>query len=280
MSGPTFDNRRARFAGGPRTASKKLSHIRRAAATRKVVSGYPIETPFTSPEDVHDYLNGDVITCLRCGKPYKALGCHLQVHGWWEEKYKEFYGLPWRTGLTSKKTKRLKTENGKINLRRGVAFGGILGDSETIEKAHRAPRRKRAKYLTVVSIMNGNKNRKRNQVQTENGRFLIWKEEDYYKTLDHMKTQDRTLAQTCVNEELPSEGAVYNYAKEHEAFAKALEETWEKLSFSTQAKAERLGSRFLKEANNLREEGLSYRGIGDILGVTTMTVFRHISKNC
>jgi len=37
MSGPTFDNRRARFAGGPCTTSKKLSHMRKAAFARKIM---------------------------------------------------------------------------------------------------------------------------------------------------------------------------------------------------------------------------------------------------
>ena len=132
--------------------SGPIFNKRRAAARRYVMSGYPIETPFAVPDDVWAYLNANRITCLRCGKQYKALVKHLPIHGWDTERYKEFYGLPWGTGLTSSPTRTLNVAHGKALLEAGIAFGGVPGVGW--EKTLAAPRRKRAPYLKVVSKMN------------------------------------------------------------------------------------------------------------------------------
>ena len=54
--------------------SKSKRALRRAKARRKVLPGFPIEQPFESIEDVREYMSGDKIVCLRCGKEYKELG--------------------------------------------------------------------------------------------------------------------------------------------------------------------------------------------------------------
>ncbi len=273
MSGPTYNNRTARFAGGSRTASKKMYHWKRAAAARQVMPGFPIETPFNIPQDVWDYLNGDTITCLRCGKPYKALVGHLRVHGWTEEQYKEFYGLPWKTGLTCSSTKSLLRENGLKNVEAGVAFGGLMGDAETLKKAHAAKRRKRAPYLKGVCVLNGAKD----PVRVEAGEFLIWVTDDYWRIPERMKTQDRTMSEVCNDEDLPGVAATYVYARKHADFAKSLDCAWEELSFSVQARGQRLGKRFFREAARLRAQGLIAKQIGERLGVHWVTVENHIS---
>lgn len=67
--------------------------------SRRPLPGFPIEEPFTSRAGVDEYLSGERITCLRCGRKLKRLGGHLKtVHGWTTEEYKMFYQLPLSSG--------------------------------------------------------------------------------------------------------------------------------------------------------------------------------------
>lgn len=83
--------------------------------------GFPKESKFTNLGDVSEYLHGEKITCLICGRSYKALTGHISKHGISSDEYKERFGLPFRTGLTSQGTKAKNKENGDKNvLRLGV----------------------------------------------------------------------------------------------------------------------------------------------------------------
>jgi len=74
-------------------------------ARYKVMPGYPIEEPFQSIEEVKEYLSGDRITCLLCGKSYKKLLMHtVQIHGVDGDEYKERYHIPWTYGLLTKES--------------------------------------------------------------------------------------------------------------------------------------------------------------------------------
>jgi hypothetical protein len=75
---------------------------RRHEARRRVRPGFPREHPFESKEEVEEYLAGDTITCLRCGKEYRKLAAHLEaIHGWTAEGYREHYRIPFTAGLVS-----------------------------------------------------------------------------------------------------------------------------------------------------------------------------------
>jgi hypothetical protein len=80
------------------------------AARRFVMEGYPITRRFETLEEINEYLHGEKITCLICGKAKKALSTHLRIHGVSADEYKERYGLPYRTGLTSEGTRELYRE--------------------------------------------------------------------------------------------------------------------------------------------------------------------------
>ncbi len=264
MSGPTYNNRRARFGGGAVTASKKKSHIDRAREARRVCSGFPIETGFTRPEDVWEYLNSDKITCLRCGKPYKALGMHLRVHGWTSDRYREFYGLPWRTGLTSSGTKVKFRELGLRNLEAGIAFGGEPGRNQYM--SINAPRRKRAPYLREVAVRN---------ILKVGSVGRVWGPEDYELILERMRGQDLTTKEACEAQDVPGVGALFDYRKRAPDFDARFSEVVENLTFATQARCSCLGDRFDKEVASRLRAGDSYTRVARALGVTNMTVYHH-----
>lgn len=77
----------------------KKAGERQMLARRAIETGFPIEKPFETPEDVEKYLSGDRIVCLICGKDYNALHSHLKVHGHTADSYKEKYRIPSNIGL-------------------------------------------------------------------------------------------------------------------------------------------------------------------------------------
>lgn len=245
-----------RFAGGPKTASKKLSASLNAAAARKVLSGYPVETAFSNRDEVLAYLNSDRITCLRCGKSYNSLGRHLSVHSWTVDQYKEFYGLPWRMGLTSLGSTIIRRSIGLQLVADGLAFGDEPGMNW--EKALAAPRRRRVPYMDNV----GQPFRK------------IWQVADYWRIPQRMLLQDRTRREVCGDKDMPGRTATKDFARAHVDFRLELNKASGLLSFPAQARGEQLGARFRNEVNALEIAGLARREIARKLSVSKTTVDR------
>lgn len=99
---------RARSKTIPRSGNLKLNALLVGAEARMVLSGFPIETPFTTKAEVDNYLNQPTITCLRCGKEFRSLVNHLWIHeGWNTARYKQHYGVPKTRGLVCTLTHEL-----------------------------------------------------------------------------------------------------------------------------------------------------------------------------
>lgn len=88
----------------------------KAAATVKIPSRksraletyekYPVTDPFTNIEQINEYLGGDFINCLMCGKKLKQLSAHLvKVHDIRADEYRKKYGIPWTYALVGVGTK-------------------------------------------------------------------------------------------------------------------------------------------------------------------------------
>jgi len=93
-----------------KTKLRRLYKEEEKSARRFVTDGYPITRKFETLEAINEYLHGEKITCLICGKAYKALAGHLRIHLISTDDYKERYGLPYRTGLSSEGSKELYRE--------------------------------------------------------------------------------------------------------------------------------------------------------------------------
>ncbi|AWB20853.1 hypothetical protein DA075_07950 [Methylobacterium currus] len=62
--------------------------------------------PFQTREAVEDYLSGDRLKCLLCGKAFRGLGHHLpRAHGVSVEAYQDALGLPRSRGLVGSDTR-------------------------------------------------------------------------------------------------------------------------------------------------------------------------------
>jgi ROS/MUCR transcriptional regulator protein len=62
----------------------------------------PDVTPFQTMHEVDDYLSGNTITCLVCGKSLQRLNRHIQsAHHLTPYEYRAQFGIPFSRSLTS-----------------------------------------------------------------------------------------------------------------------------------------------------------------------------------
>lgn len=82
----------------------KSSAAKRHARRREVLPGFPWTGQFLTPESARDYVAGDRIQCLCCGRKLKALTTHLRMHSLDETSYKQMFGIPYGVPLCSSAT--------------------------------------------------------------------------------------------------------------------------------------------------------------------------------
>lgn len=71
-------------------------------AKRGNLPGFPVETVFETREQLDQYLSGDTIQCLLCGREFQLLDTHLRgVHGLTSDDYRKRYGIGSTVGLQS-----------------------------------------------------------------------------------------------------------------------------------------------------------------------------------
>lgn len=111
-----------------------------SAYKTEVLPGFPVEFVFNTKDELDEYMNGDKIQCLRCGRYFRGLGQHLWVaHGMRSVEYKEIYGIPWRRGLTCSETYNIRS---KVMKRAYSERDVPLSTPERRALAHKAKHRK------------------------------------------------------------------------------------------------------------------------------------------
>jgi hypothetical protein len=129
---------------------KHASAARRRAQRRKVLEGFPITRAFESIDEVKEYLSGDKIICLLCGKSYKVLGVHLlKIHGVTVDEYRERYRIPWSYGVLCKKSHNVRR---KVMAKR-MAEGFNPGNRDLISVMNAAPQRE-CPYKKEIALKN------------------------------------------------------------------------------------------------------------------------------
>jgi len=124
----------------------------RRARRRKVLNGYPITRPFESLDEVRQYLSGDKIVCLFCGKSYKVLGVHvLKIHGVPVDEYRNRYNIPWTYGVLCVESHDLKSQ--VIHNRMAEGWNPSNRSGEFIEIMKRAYKRK-CPFKAEISLEN------------------------------------------------------------------------------------------------------------------------------
>lgn len=119
---------------GIKRTSDHLNVKRQFTRIRIIKDGYPIESKVFTHQEVLEYFNRDTITCLMCGKEFKAIRpFHLSyVHNMTMDEYRERYGLPYTKGLLSK-ISHDKQKDRMISL---IEDKKIIYDPMNTKKAH------------------------------------------------------------------------------------------------------------------------------------------------
>lgn len=172
------------------------SQFQTAKDRRKVKTGFPKEFVFLNPNELNDYLSGHRITCLLCGKDYKALGHHLlKIHEMSSEDYKAKYGIPFTRGLTCEST----FEKFGNNARKRIAEGKILLTPEMKEKARQAIRDGKSRPRVAIRNVYSNNNLKEINKDCDGSWVAKRKQatkfgsEEYYEKMrnrPHLKTEE------------------------------------------------------------------------------------------
>jgi hypothetical protein len=93
---------------------------------------------FQTLEEVREYLSGDRIECLVCGKTYRRLQYkHLEMHGLDADGYRERFGIPWTFSLTSEAS-REATRN-SIGEKQLAALATTKREGGKVGQRHRKP---------------------------------------------------------------------------------------------------------------------------------------------
>src|SRR3954453_19765292 len=70
------------------------------------------EAKFTTMEEVRNYLSGQDITCLICGKRMQRIQyLHLLKHDLDADGYRERFGIPWSYSLTSAPSRKASRDS-------------------------------------------------------------------------------------------------------------------------------------------------------------------------
>jgi len=252
------------FAGGKPIANRT---IRKFNARRKVVAGYPWEEAFTVKDEIDQYLGGEMIICLLCGKPFKKLGCHLlKIHAVSGDVYREKYGLPWRTGLAClpirERDAAATRERMNIEAMRDWA---AKGRAKQLER----PPRHRHKCPAII------------KESTERilgvDRQRLYEEDVFNEFIARIRT-GRSPKSVSSDADMPMRTSVHHRCAQNSAFAAAYRDAVDALPFSVQAQCEMLGPRFELELRRLFDQGYSDHQAAKALGVTAMTSNRRTKK--
>jgi hypothetical protein len=259
---PSIFNRNTSRHKSKFSGNRKRNRARAKAAAGGIRAGFPIDEPFKSIEAVRDYLSGDRITCLICGNDKKALGNHLRMHGMTADDYKAKYSIPFDYGLSGADLIAKQSAEAKERVAAGKGFHGMSPEERAAisARAKTAPRRDSPGKRMMTSERNSK-----------------YADSDFYRVLTLMRENDISAEDVMARFDVPGKCVFYQKVKKDPAFKSALDAAYESLSFQAQARAQRLGANFRQEAHQLRLMGLSYKQIGERLGVDTMSIFNHLN---
>ena len=243
-----------------RQGARPRKNLERRASRRAVRPGYPIEPRAFTAEECRDYIAGDRVTCLLCGKDYKSIGLHLRViHSTTPDDYRARYGLPWSKGLAGVDTR----ERYAAVARKTRAECDYQASPETIRKMLAAPHRPRQPFRREITISNGLKAHGQNR--------RLWTDADAEGVLQRL-AQGIPVARALAP---VSRTWWHVYRREHPEYEARVMQTWDDLPFPVAAKAGVLGPRFVRELRALFDRGVPDYRAAAILGVTAMTCNRH-----
>ncbi|EAX8473356.1 hypothetical protein AH421_12110 [Salmonella enterica] len=106
--------------------------------------GQPVKE-IKNRQDVTEYLAGDKIQCLECGKMFQMLGTHLlKMHGMTAAEYRERFNLPAKTPLAGAAYRQIHRDKMNRLIKEGVVTHWHLASA--VEKARTTGRGERREF--------------------------------------------------------------------------------------------------------------------------------------
>ncbi len=220
---------------------------------RRILPGYPKTHKFTKKKEVDDYLSGEKVVCLLCGKSYKALVSHLSVHNITVEEYRERYGISQTKGLVGYLTSETISRNSKRAFDEG-------------------------KYqLDYCKTKAANSPRRYSKPQSSSPQKYT--DDDYWEVLRlGMEAAKHPREVSRENKgKLPSIAQVARYKLKFKNYEEKYYEVMESLSFAKQISHQYISQKYVDELNSLKEKGYSLREIARILNVPRGSVVHQLS---
>lgn len=105
----------------------------------------------TSKKQLEAYLDGDSIQCLICGEYFQSVSSHvLNKHGVASKDYKCEFGIPVKTGLTTRRLKALSSAQWKDTIGMDTRKAGANSSFEANEKIETFKKQRAADYLSYT----------------------------------------------------------------------------------------------------------------------------------
>lgn len=196
---------------------------------------FPVPEPFTfrSREEVIAYTAGDTVTCLICGKDFRALATHVrQTHDMTARDYKLRFGLPTKRSLTAAP---LREKNSARTTQRNHQEGLA---AKMLQARRQLPNPSPGTVIQPPYV------RLEQQTVTAS---------DIRKIMAYIRQGDG-VRQACERPDCVSTQGFYTFLREHPKMKREYERMIDALPFSQQARMEMLGQsqRFRKAIEKTR----------------------------
>ena len=157
---------------------------------RRVLPGYPKDLGFKNYEEYKQYFVGDRITCLLCGKHYRALGNHLKFsHEISVDDYKKRYGILWGKSLTCNQLHEIQSDKAKERIANGELIPQTLEGRRKQGVLARKSIVKRRRNLLLHKVSSQDNIKRYNKLHGFDGSITKEKEKNRSKrgTLEYKK---------------------------------------------------------------------------------------------
>lgn len=233
-----------------------LRNVRRAHGRRVILPGFPCVARDLTDTELAEYFSSDLLTCLLCGKTYRRLARHLPtIHSISEDQYRERYGIAYGQSLTGALS-HAAYQQASIHDAEWMRSIRELRSGRKVSSRVSAPKRRR-------SVENGIRH---SRVPHE----AKYGPADVVAILETMRSRDLTFSEAIQAAGTIGESTAREIIRSCN-MESLLSSAWEAISFRSQARGERLGTRFVESVRQLRP--LSDKKIAAKLGVSTMTVW-------
>jgi len=227
---------------------------------------FPWTGRFETKTEIDDYLAGDKVQCLLCGKLFKALPQHLErTHNVTADDYREQYGLPWQRGLCGAGTTEKMSKNMLNRRKNGFRPPIELAQKKSVTTGKRRPDQPflvDAKIKSLKPIIE---------------KIKKYEDRDFKNVLEKMLKEKIGLNEACKDPKMPHIKSVSTYAQKNAEYRKELEKTYAKLPYSVQAGAGRLPEkRFREDLLSLKRSGITVADMSRLLGVSRSLIHNRL----